>query len=128
MTVPGADLKPADLRTEIGARGASLVIDCVASDATLALASGAVGIGGDICYLGRGGGMLPVAPVQLPFETTVRLPSWGTLPELVEVVALARAGAIHTQVEPIGLEQTLNGYARLRRGEVRGRVVAVPGT
>ncbi len=120
-----ADLSPWELREEIGSRGASLVLDCVASDATLTLAAGAVGIGGDLCYLGRGGGTLAVAPVKLPFEVTVRLPSWGTVPELVEVVELAREGVIHTEIERVSLAQALDAYRRLRRGEVRGRAVVV---
>jgi propanol-preferring alcohol dehydrogenase len=56
----------------------------------------------------------------------VRLPSWGTVPELAEVVALARAGAIHAEIETLALEQAIEGYRRLRRGEVRGRAVATP--
>ncbi len=126
LTLPADGLTATGLRAEIGRRGAALIIDCVASDETLALASGVVGIGGDVCYLGRGGGQLPVAPIRLPFETTVRLPSWGTLPELVEVVALARAGAIKTEVERLALEQVIDAYRRLRSGDIRGRAVAVP--
>ena len=80
------------LRSELGGNGVDVVLDCVASDATLALAAGSVAVGGDLCYLGRGGGSLSVAPGTLPFECSVMLPSWGTLPELVEVVALARVG------------------------------------
>ena len=126
VTVSATGLVPAQLRGEIGARGASVVLDCVASDATLDLAAGAVSIGGDICYVGRGGGSLGVNPGRLPFECSVMLPSWGTLPELIEVVALARSGAIHVEVETVTLEQAIATYRRLRRGEVRGRAVAVP--
>jgi propanol-preferring alcohol dehydrogenase len=126
VTVSGDGLTGADLRAQVGARGATLVLDCVASDATLALACGAVGRGADICYIGRAGGALPVAPSRLPLETTVRLPSWGTLPELAEVVALARAGVIRTEVQTLGLEEVVEGYRRLRRGEIRGRAVATP--
>ena len=126
LAVPGDGITSAELRAEIGAPGATLVLDCVASDATLALASGAVNRGADICYVGRAGGTLPVSPSQLPLETSVRLPSWGTVPELAEVVALARAGAIHAEIETLALEQAIEGYRRLRRGEVRGRAVATP--
>src|SRR5947209_8131108 len=117
---------PEDLIGELGPRGADLILDCVASDATLALAARAVAVGGDLCYIGRGGGSLPVAPGRLPLECSVRLPSWGTLPELLEVVELARAGAIRTEVEAFPLEEAINGYRRLRDGAVRGRAVAVP--
>ena len=124
-TVLAEGLTPAELRAEIGRQGAALVLDCVASETTLELAAGAVGTGGELCYLGRGGGSLAVAPVRLPFEATVRLPSWGTLPELVEVVALAREGEIRIEVERIDLEHAIDGYRRLRLGEIRGRAVVV---
>jgi propanol-preferring alcohol dehydrogenase len=124
--MPGAELTPRQLRDETGARGAALVLDCVGSDATLELAAGAVAVGGDVCYVGRAGGLLPVAPGKLPYECTVTIPSWGTLSELLEVVALARSGAIRTEVERLTLAQAGDGYRRLSRGEVRGRAVVVP--
>jgi propanol-preferring alcohol dehydrogenase len=116
-------LAPAELREHTGAAGASLVLDFVASDATLALAAGTVAVGGEIAYVGRGGGSLPVAPGRLPFECSVSLPSWGTVPELVEVVALARTGAISVEVERLRLEDAVEGYRRLRQGTIRGRAV-----
>ncbi len=50
----------------------------------------------------------------------------GQHPELTEVVTLARSGAIHVEVERITLEETVEAYRRLKRGEIRGRAVAVP--
>jgi propanol-preferring alcohol dehydrogenase len=124
--VPAAGLTPAVLREEVGSTGATIVLDCVASDETLHLAAGVVRPGGDIVYVGRGGGSLGVRPGDVPFECSVYVPSWGTISELAEVVALARSGAIHTEVQPLGLDETLDGYRRLQRGEVVGRAVAVP--
>ena len=121
--VDAEGLTPAELRERTGAAGASLILDFVASDATLTLAAGAVAVGGEIAYVGRGGGSLPVAPGRLPFECSVSLPSWGSLPELVEVIALAQAGAISVEVERLGLEDALEGYRRLRQGTIRGRGV-----
>jgi len=119
-------LTAAELRAEVGAAGATLVLDCVAADATLELAAAAVAAGGTLCYMGRGGGTLPVAPGRLPFETTVMIPTWGTPAELLEVVALARAGAIHTEAERFRLHEAVGAYERLRRGEVVGRAVVTP--
>jgi propanol-preferring alcohol dehydrogenase len=124
--VPAAGLTATALRGEVGGPGATLVLDCVASDETLRLAAGVVRPGGDIVYVGRGGGTLPVRPGDVPFECSVYVPSWGTISELAEVVALARAGAIHTEVQRLDLDETLDGYRRLQRGEVVGRAVAVP--
>jgi alcohol dehydrogenase, propanol-preferring len=124
--LPARDLTAAELRAETGPDGATLVLDCVATDATLALAAAVVAPGGAISYIGRGGGTLPVALGALPPECSVTIPTWGTLAELVEVVALARSDAIHTEVELLSLEQAVDGYRRLRRGEVIGRAVVSP--
>jgi alcohol dehydrogenase, propanol-preferring len=124
--LPAAGLTAAELRAEVGAAGATLVLDCVAADGTLELAAGVVAQGGSLCYVGRAGGTLPVSPATLPFETTVFIPTWGTPAELLEVVALARAGAIHTEVERLTLEGAIEGYERLRRGEIVGRAVVTP--
>ena len=125
-TVSAAGLSAPALREAVGELGATIVLDCVASDETLRLAAGVVRPGGDIVYVGRGGGRLGVRPVDVPYECSVYVPSWGTIAELVEVVALARAGAIHTEVQRLSLDETLDGYRRLQRGEVVGRAVAVP--
>jgi alcohol dehydrogenase, propanol-preferring len=124
--VPAAGLTAKALREEVGGPGATLVLDCVATDETLRLAACIVAPGGDIVYVGRGGGALPVRPGDVPFECSVYVPTWGTIAELVEVVALARAGAIHTEAERLPLDDALDGYRRLQRGEVVGRAVAVP--
>lgn len=121
-----SDLTAGDLREETGQAGATLVLDCVAADATLSLAAGVVAQGGAISYVGRGGGTLPVAAYSLPFDCSVTVTTWGSVPELAEVVALARSGAIHTEVERFGLDGAVEAYHRLHRGEVLGRAVVVP--
>ena len=63
---------------------------------------------------------------QVPLEWSLGKPSWGTLPELHEVVALAQAGRITIEVERIGLDEAIEGYRRLRDGEIHGRAVVVP--
>jgi D-arabinose 1-dehydrogenase-like Zn-dependent alcohol dehydrogenase len=107
-------------------RPAALVIDCVGSDATLALAGEIVSPGGHVSILGMAGGTFPMRRGGVPMETTVVISNWGTRAELAEVVALARAGTIALEVEPVALADVVEAYARLERGDVRGRVVAVP--
>jgi propanol-preferring alcohol dehydrogenase len=118
-------LTPADAREALGG-GATLVLDFVGTDATLALAAGSLEIGGHVAVVGLGGGSFPMAFGAVPLEWSLRRPSWGTLPELHEVVALARSGAIEVPVERISLEETLDGYRRLHDGDVEGRAVVVP--
>ena len=114
------------LRDEVGKVGAMLILDFVATDATLALASAAVGMGGAIVYAGRGGGTLPVMAFAIPFETSVTVTSWGTIPELAEVVSLARSGAITTETMPYALGDALLAYEDLAHGRVVGRAVVTP--
>jgi alcohol dehydrogenase, propanol-preferring len=106
--------------------GATIVLDFVGNDATLALAAAAIGIGGHVAVVGLGGGTFPMAFGTVPLEWSLRRPSWGTLPELHEVVELARAGRIAIDVERLALEDTIDAYRRLHDGEITGRAVVVP--
>jgi propanol-preferring alcohol dehydrogenase len=112
------------LRRELGAP--ALVVDCVGSDATLALAGEVVAPGGHVSIIGMAGGTLPMRRGSVPMETTVVISNWGTRAELAEVVALARAGIVDLEVEPVALPDVVDAYERLERGDVRGRLVAVP--
>jgi propanol-preferring alcohol dehydrogenase len=116
----------AELRRAVGSVGAGLVIDCVGSDATLALAGSVVAAGGHVAIVGMAGGAFPMRRGGVPMETSVVISNWGTRAELAEVVALARAGVIELEVERVPLTDVVAAYGRLERGEVRGRVVAVP--
>jgi alcohol dehydrogenase, propanol-preferring len=119
-------ITPEDVRSQTGADGAAVVLDFVGSDATLALAAASVAQGGDVTFVGRGGGELRVAPGLVPYETTVRMPTWGTVAELSEVVELARTGAIHSEAEVFGIDDAVSAYGKLRQGEVLGRAVVTP--
>lgn len=118
-------LTAADVREELGG-AATLALDFVGTDRTLALAAGTIEIGGAVTLIGLGGGTVSTAFGDVPLEWSLRRPSWGTLPELHEVVALARSGEIHIPVEQLALEDAIEGYRRLHAGEVDGRAVVVP--
>jgi propanol-preferring alcohol dehydrogenase len=122
-TLAADGLTPEEVRAELGPEGATVALDFVGSDTTLALATGSVAQGGDVAYIGRAGGELRMKPGLIPYECTVRMPTWGTLPELAEVVALARSGAIHSEAEVYGLDDAVAAYGRLDGGEVVGRAV-----
>jgi propanol-preferring alcohol dehydrogenase len=117
-------LDAADLRSETGG-GAALALDFVGSDDTVRLGASAIASGGHVSILGLGGSTFPMAHGTVPLEWSAGRPSWGTLPELHEVVALARAGRIELEVERIGIAETIAAYRRLRDGKVNGRVVVV---
>jgi propanol-preferring alcohol dehydrogenase len=126
VTMSAEGLTAERVRAATDPDGVSVVLDFVGNDTTLAVAAGSVAQGGDVTFVGRGGGQLRVAPGLLPYETTVRMPTWGTVEELAEVVALAAAGKIHSEAEVYEFADTVSAYGRLRQGEVLGRAVVVP--
>ena len=126
VVLHSARLTVSELRRSAGGRGAALVVDCVGTDETLALAAGAVMPGGHVSLLGLAGGTFPMRFGSVPFETPVIFSNWGTREELAEVVALARDGAIDIEIERVSLAGVPAAYERLAAGGGRGRVVAVP--
>jgi propanol-preferring alcohol dehydrogenase len=126
LTLPADGLTAEDIRSETDPDGVAVVLDFVGSNATLALAAGSVAQGGDVTFVGRAGGELRVAPGLLPYETTVRMPTWGTIADLAEVVDLAAAGKIRSEAEVYPLGDAVRAYGKLRQGEVLGRAVVVP--
>jgi alcohol dehydrogenase, propanol-preferring len=126
LALDGAGLAASDLREALGSRGATVVFDFVGTDETLSLAAGTIATAGHVSVVGIGGGTFPMAFGTVPFEWSLSKPSWGTLPELHEVVALARAGVIEIEVERLALDEAIDGYRRLRDGRVEGRAVVLP--
>jgi len=127
-TVPsGSDAVPA-IRDLVGPPpgGADVVLDFVGAQATLDLARAVVTTGGDIAIVGLAGGSLAVGFGAVPFETRVVVPFWGTRAELVEVIALARAGRIRAHVDRFPLGDAKLAYDRLRAGQLNGRAVVIP--
>jgi alcohol dehydrogenase, propanol-preferring len=125
VALDSAGVHPGDVLVEAGG-GAALVLDLVGTDETLSLATSVLATGGHLSAIGHGGGALPAAVEALPYDSSVGRPSWGTLPELQDVVALARAGVLTVEVEVFALEEAVDVYRRLRAGEVSGRAVVVP--
>lgn len=106
--------------------GADVVLDFVGSPSTVEIARRIVTTGGAVAIVGLAGGALPVGFGSLPFETRVIAPFWGTKAELVEVIALARAGRIRTQIERFPLANVSAAYDALRSGRIHGRAVVLP--
>jgi propanol-preferring alcohol dehydrogenase len=116
----------AQLRAATNGAGAELVVDFVGNDATLTTAAQSVRLGGDLTIVGLGFGTVPVNLATVPFEASVQTTYWGSLVELTEVLALARAGRLRAHVERFALDDALTAYTRLREGSVAGRAVVVP--
>lgn len=116
----------ATIRDLSGGQGADVVLDCVGVDATLALGAAASRMLGQLTIVGIGGGTLPVSFFTVPYEVSVATTYWGSLPELHEVLALARSGMITPHVTRFGLDEAPTVYERLAAGEIEGRAVIVP--
>lgn len=108
-------------------RGADVVVDFVGSDATLALGATSVRSLGHLTIVGLAGGSLPIGFFSIAYEASVATSYWGTLPELVEVIALAQAGRLSPTIQRFGLDEAPAAYEALRAGELHGRAVIVPG-
>jgi len=122
-----SDEKAADAIRELtGGLGAEVVLDFVGADATMALAAASVRAGGDIEIVGLAGGTLQCRFGAVPFDATISIPYWGTTVELMEVLELARRGAIRAHVERFPLDRVEEAYQRLREGSLQGRAVIVP--
>jgi propanol-preferring alcohol dehydrogenase len=106
--------------------GADVVLDCVGAQATVDIARAIVTTGGDIAIIGLAGGALPVGFGSVPLEVRVTVPFWGTRGELVEVIALARAGRIAAKVQRFPLNEAQKAYHALRAGDLQGRAVVIP--
>ena len=106
--------------------GAELVLDLVGVDATLQLAAATVRTLGELTIVGIGGGTLPVNFFNLPYEASVNTTYWGSVTELMDVITLARQGAITAHVTTFGLAEATTAYDQLRNGELRGRAVITP--
>jgi propanol-preferring alcohol dehydrogenase len=120
---PGA---AAEIRDLTKGMGADLVLDLVGGDDTLALGAGIARTLGHLTLVGLAGGSLAVSFFGLPYELSVASTYWGSIPELIEVIALARSGRIRARVERFSLDDAARAYEKMREGTLQGRAVIVP--
>lgn len=106
--------------------GAEVVIDMVGSDSTLAMAVKMAHKMGHLTVVGVAGGTLPFSFFTIPTECAVAAPLWGSLPELVELVALCESGRIKSHNSYYPLERAQEAYNAMRAGTLLGRAVIVP--
>ncbi|MET9255583.1 NAD(P)-dependent alcohol dehydrogenase [Streptomyces sp. NPDC003717] len=123
-----SDAKAAEAVRELtGGRGAEAVFDFVGAAPTVRTAGAVAAVEADVTLVGIGGAGLPVGFGLLPYEVSVNAPYWGTRSELIEVLELARAGAVSVHTETYSLDEAPLAYERLHAGQVNGRAVIVPG-
>jgi propanol-preferring alcohol dehydrogenase len=108
--------------------GVSAAFDFVGSDGTLALAIGATRTGGKVTQIGLAGGEARMRVMEsVRWEVAFEVSLWGSVKQLREVVALAESGLLTPiATEAVPLDQIATVPARLKRGDVAGRVVITP--
>jgi propanol-preferring alcohol dehydrogenase len=117
----------AEIRELTRGTGADLVIDIVGSDATLGLAVAVARPLGHITIMGIAGGTLPLNFFGIGYEVSVATTYWGSMPELIEVIALAGAGRLRAHIQRFALADAGAAYQAMHEGTLEGRAVIVPG-
>lgn len=105
---------------------ADVVLDFVGRDQTLRLATEVVAPGGLVMLVGEAGGHVSFGFDRQPVESWLTTVAWGSRDDLRDVVRLAQRGRLRWSVEPVPLRDVARAHARLRAGEVDGRLVLVP--
>jgi alcohol dehydrogenase, propanol-preferring len=124
--VESGDSAPAEIRSLTGGRGAEVVIDFVGVEATMALAAAVVRPLGHLTVVGIGGGSLPFGFWSVPYEAALATTYWGSVTELMEVLAMAESGHISAHAQQFPLHEGPEVYEKLAAGELTGRAVIVP--
>jgi len=106
--------------------GAELVLDLVGIDPTLTMAAQVSRVLGHLTIVGLGSAALPVNFHSPAKECSVAAPFWGSIPELIEVIALAQAAKVSMLVEHFPLDEAEHAYQLLHDGKIQGRAVVTP--
>lgn len=117
-----------EIRDLTAGHGADLVLDLVTTDTSLALGASVLAQRGHLTIVGADHGTLPVGFWNMPFGVSVATHSWGALPELIELIALANTHPLHVTIEQFPLTQAMTAYHHIANGTLTGRAVIVPTT
>jgi propanol-preferring alcohol dehydrogenase len=124
--VRSGDSAAEEVRELTKGRGTDLVLDFVGVDATIALAATVARPLSDVTLIGIGMGSYPFSFFTVPYEVSLASTYWGSVTELIEVVALAEAGRIRAHVQRYSLDDAAQAYEDMAAGTLHGRAVIVP--
>jgi alcohol dehydrogenase, propanol-preferring len=116
----------AEIIDATGGARVDVVLDFVGSAPTIALGAAVAKVGMELVVVGAAAGQFAWNFYALPYEVSLTTSFWGTLPELHEVIALARGGLIKAHVQRFGLDQAMHAYELMEQGQLSGRAVVVP--
>jgi alcohol dehydrogenase, propanol-preferring len=126
VTVSSGEEAGAEIVDATGGVKADVVFDFVGAEATVALGASVVRAAGDLVVVGAAGGSISWNFYTLPYEVNLTTSFWGTLPELHEVIAMAQRGLIKAHVQRFALEDGMEAYHLMEKGQLTGRAVIVP--
>jgi len=106
--------------------GATVVLDFVGTETTMALGAAVARPDGEVTVVGLAGGTFGFRFGALPFDCAITVPYWGSAVELMDVLGLAREGKIRARIQRFPLSQVADVYAQLREGKIDGRAVVTP--
>jgi propanol-preferring alcohol dehydrogenase len=113
---------------ELAGKNLDCAIDFVGIGHTVNAAIAAVRDGGRVVLVGLGANEVQLPTLPLIQRQISVAGAWGsTRQELTEVLDFIAAGRISSVLEEISLDEVPEGYERLHRGEVPGRLVAMIG-
>ena len=123
----GSVATAAALRDATGGEGAHAVLDFVGVDDTIATGVASVRSFGALALVGAGGGTFARPWFGgLPRDAEIFTFQGSSIADAHEVVRLAEAGLIRSEVDLFPLADVAAAYQRLDRGELRGRAVVTP--
>jgi len=124
--VDGRDPQAANALKQVSGGNIYGAVDLVGATSTASLALGALRKGGRLILVGLYGGEIPLSLVTtIQRAITIQGSYVGTVTELKEVVALARAGKLkRIPIEKRPLSEVSRSLDQLKAGAVIGRVVA----
>jgi propanol-preferring alcohol dehydrogenase len=125
-TVASGEDAGAQIIDATGGAKADVVLDFVGADPTIALGASVVRPAGDLVVVGAAGGSLSWNFYALPYEVNLTTSFWGTLAELHEVIAMAQRGLIEPHIQRFSLEDGMEAYHLMEKGQLSGRAVIVP--
>ncbi|GAB2563550.1 alcohol dehydrogenase catalytic domain-containing protein [Leucobacter ruminantium] len=129
LVLPSDGSAAARILEETRGVGADVVFDFVGVQPTVDLALSVVRGGGAIRFVGLGNGEFEYVAgsgTPLPWGVNIERAYGGTRGELLQALALARAGKIGVEVVRYSLDDAVQAFDDLHHGRVQGRAVLVP--
>lgn len=130
LALPSDSEAAARILAETGGYGADVVLDFVGVQPTIDLTAAVIAPEGAVRLVGLGGGRFPMHAdgngAVLPWGINVQRSYGGTKDDLLQVLALARAGRLHIESATYPLADFERAFDDLAAGRVAGRAILVP--